>query len=67
MINLQKPELEKVLDKASGRQAALFSTVADQFELCLAKCRTDSNSVRHENTYKDPSFRYCYVYIDAHQ
>lgn len=63
----QRSDLEKVLDKANGRQAALFSTVADQFELCLAKCRTDSNSVRHENKYKNPNFRYCYVHIDVNQ
>uniref|UniRef100_A0AC11E7M6 SREBF pathway regulator in golgi 1 n=3 Tax=Laurasiatheria TaxID=314145 RepID=A0AC11E7M6_SHEEP len=34
--------------------------VEDHFELCLAKCRTSSQSVQHENTYRDPIAKYCY-------
>lgn len=29
--------------------------------MCLAVCRTSSASVRHENTYKDPHSKHCYV------
>ena len=30
----------------------LIFSVSDHFELCLAKCRTSSSSVQHENTYR---------------
>lgn len=33
----------------------------DRFQICLAICRTSSSSVRHENTYKDPLAKFCYV------
>ncbi|XP_063983683.1 SREBP regulating gene protein isoform X1 [Diachasmimorpha longicaudata] len=33
----------------------------DRFQICLAICRTSSASVRHENTYKDPNSKHCYV------
>ncbi|XP_011312021.1 UPF0454 protein C12orf49 homolog [Fopius arisanus] len=33
----------------------------DRFQVCLAICRTSSASVRHENTYKDPNSKHCYV------
>ncbi|XP_055301032.1 SREBP regulating gene protein [Sitodiplosis mosellana] len=59
--------LEKAMEMASGRQTALFATVSDQFELCLAKCRTDSHSVQHENKYKNPETKFCYAYIEAHE
>ncbi|XP_029158832.1 UPF0454 protein C12orf49 homolog [Nylanderia fulva] len=33
----------------------------DRFKICLAVCRTSSSSVQHENTYKDPLAKHCYV------
>lgn len=33
----------------------------DRFQICLAVCRTSSLSVEHENTYKDPLAKHCYV------
>lgn len=33
----------------------------DYFQICLAVCRTSSLSVQHENTYKDPLAKHCYV------
>ncbi|XP_031628615.1 UPF0454 protein C12orf49 homolog [Contarinia nasturtii] len=63
----KRPILEKAMELASGRQTALFATVRDQFELCLAKCRTDSHSVQHENQYKNPETKFCYAYIEAHE
>lgn len=59
--------MEKALEMATGRQTALFATVKDQFELCMAKCRTDSHSVQHENKYKNPDNKFCYAYIEAHE
>ncbi|KAG8456158.1 hypothetical protein GDO86_002090 [Hymenochirus boettgeri] len=38
----------------------LFLAVEDHFELCLAKCRTSSQSVQHENTYRNPIAKHCY-------
>lgn len=54
------------MEKASQRQLALFAMVKDQFELCLAKCRTDSTSVEHENKYKDPIQKHCYLQVEVH-
>lgn len=64
---IRRRTLEKVLENASGRQSALFATVRDQFELCLAKCRTDSHSVQHENKYKNPHLKHCYGLTEAHE
>lgn len=55
------------MDTASGRKAALLASVNDQFELCLAKCRTDSHSVQHENKYKNPDLKYCFGLTEAHE
>lgn len=60
MYFLQKEVLENVLGKASEQNSVLFASVTDHFELCLAKCRTNSQSVQHENSYKDPRAKYCY-------
>ena len=61
---LLEPLLDKMLDSSLSNpyrhQRALFSAVKDQFEFCLAKCRTDSHSVEHENKYKNPHLKYCY-------
>ena len=38
----------------------LYMAVEDCFELCLAKCRTSSQTVKPENTYRDPIAKYCY-------
>ncbi|EZA61883.1 hypothetical protein X777_04694 [Ooceraea biroi] len=33
----------------------------DRFQICLAACRTSSSSLRHENTYRDPLAKHCYI------
>lgn len=53
--------------QATGRQRAVFATVGDHFELCLAKCRTDSHSVQHENQYRRPGAKHCYGLTFAHE
>ncbi|KFB48938.1 AGAP000855-PA-like protein [Anopheles sinensis] len=55
-----RPILEDVLAKANGRQVALYAEVTDQFELCLTKCRTNSQSVQNENKYRNPELKHCY-------
>jgi len=57
----------KVMLNAKGRQLAVFASVKDHFELCLAKCRTDSHSVQHENKYRDPKTKHCYGETQAHE
>ncbi|XP_053135816.1 SREBP regulating gene protein [Hemicordylus capensis] len=52
--------LERFLNRAGVSFRNLFMAVEDHFELCLAKCRTSSQSVQHENTYRDPIAKYCY-------
>uniref|UniRef100_A0A182T1M5 SREBP regulating gene protein n=1 Tax=Anopheles maculatus TaxID=74869 RepID=A0A182T1M5_9DIPT len=56
----KRPILEEVLAKANGRQVALYAEVTDQFELCLTKCRTNSQSVQNENKYRNPEQKHCY-------
>ncbi|XP_059618792.1 SREBP regulating gene protein [Phlebotomus argentipes] len=63
----KKELLERVMEKATGRQKAVFASVQDNFELCLAKCRTDSHSVQHENKYRDPKAKHCYGETTAHE
>ncbi|KAE8635326.1 hypothetical protein XENTR_v10002583 [Xenopus tropicalis] len=52
--------LERFLNRAAVAFQNLFQAVEDHFELCLAKCRTSSQSVQHENTYRNPIAKYCY-------
>lgn len=56
----KKNVLQNVLGKASETFNVLFASVTDHFELCLAKCRTSSQSVQHENSYRDPRAKHCY-------
>lgn len=56
----QKELLQKVIGKAEQTFHVLLSSISDHFELCLAKCRTSSSSVQHENSYRDPKAKHCY-------
>lgn len=65
----KKSLLQKVLSQQSallslnanrGNAQALFASVSDIFELCVAKCRTSSQSVQHENSYKNPIEKHCF-------
>lgn len=60
MNPVNKEELMSVLNEASALSNLLLLSVSDQFELCLAKCRTSSRSVQHENLYIDSKMKYCY-------
>ncbi|ESP04136.1 hypothetical protein LOTGIDRAFT_136810 [Lottia gigantea] len=60
----KQPLLSKILrdsrDSKNEPYNKLFELVEDHFELCLAKCRTSSQSVQHENSYRDPRAKHCY-------
>ena len=56
----QVSSLQQILTKAEQTNNLLFVSVSDHFELCLAKCRTSSSSVQHENTYRDREKKFCY-------
>ncbi|GCB68743.1 SREBP regulating gene protein [Scyliorhinus torazame] len=56
----KQPLLEHFLNRAAEAFQNLFTAIEDHFELCLAKCRTSSQSVQHENNYRDPAAKYCY-------
>lgn len=56
----KKVLLQGILGKASETFSVLFASVTDHFELCLTKCRTSSQSVQHENSYRDPKAKHCY-------
>lgn len=55
------------MENASRRQMTVFASVKDNYELCLAKCRTDSHSVQNENRYRDPKAKHCYGETQAHE
>lgn len=71
----QKTLLQKVLsqqfdllsNQANRGIQALFAYVKDHFELCLAKCRTSSQSVQHENSYKNDKFKYCFGLFNGNE
>ena len=56
----QRDTLQKILSLAAQTNNVLFVSVSDHFELCLAKCRTSSDSVQHENTYRNKERKYCF-------
>lgn len=56
----QKPALQQILTAAAENNDVLFVSVSDHYELCLAKCRTSSSSVQHENTYRNRLVKFCY-------
>jgi len=56
----QRTNLQQILNQAAESNNVLFVSVSDHFELCLAKCRTSSTSVHHENTYRNINRKYCY-------
>uniref|UniRef100_A0A8C5ZCY0 SREBP regulating gene protein n=1 Tax=Marmota marmota marmota TaxID=9994 RepID=A0A8C5ZCY0_MARMA len=51
--------LERFLNRAAVAFQNLFMAVEDHFELCWAECRTSSQSVQHENTYRTPGPSCC--------
>uniref|UniRef100_H2Y9V0 SREBP regulating gene protein n=1 Tax=Ciona savignyi TaxID=51511 RepID=H2Y9V0_CIOSA len=60
-----QPKHRALLEKAvretrTNTILIMMSSIHDQYELCLMKCRTSSLSVRHENTYRDPTYKYCF-------
>lgn len=46
--------------KGDNHETILLESFDDSFEYCLAKCRTSSSSVKHENSYRDPRFKHCH-------
>ncbi|KAH8266993.1 hypothetical protein KR026_001270, partial [Drosophila bipectinata] len=62
----KQPLLEQVL-RSANTPKYIFTKVADHFELCLVKCRTNSHSVQHENQYRDPAAKHCYGLTEAHE
>jgi len=56
----KKQVLQDVLGKAAGSLNLLLASVTDHFELCLTKCRTSSQSVQHENSYRNSRAKHCY-------
>lgn len=55
----KRPLLQKIISHGIS-PGVIFSSVKDHFEFCLAKCRTSSQSVHHENSYRDPRAKHCY-------
>lgn len=53
--------LQKIIGEASETFKMLVASITDHFELCLTKCRTSSESVHHENSYRDPKAKHCYA------
>ncbi|CAF4934121.1 unnamed protein product [Pieris macdunnoughi] len=53
--------LQVVLSKLTAEEHVLVHSLADDYELCLTKCRTSSHSVLHENSYKNPGHKHCFT------
>ncbi|VDN59381.1 unnamed protein product [Dracunculus medinensis] len=62
----QKKTLLEVLRLTSGHRLRQILASKDQFDLCVSKCRTSSDSVRLENRYKDEGLKYCYKREPSH-
>lgn len=43
-----------------NHDTVMTESTDDSFEFCLAKCRTSSSSVKHENSYPDPRYKHCH-------
>ncbi|XP_015782227.1 UPF0454 protein C12orf49 homolog [Tetranychus urticae] len=57
----KKPLLQQIIaNGGSPSVGVLFASITDHFEFCLTKCRTSSQSVQHENSYRDPRAKHCY-------
>ncbi|CAG9539724.1 unnamed protein product [Cercopithifilaria johnstoni] len=56
----QKNILLEVIESTSGHRLRQILSATNQFELCMLKCRTSSNSVHSENKYKSEKMKYCY-------
>ena len=52
---------ESTTSSPSLGSSALFASLTDQFDFCLAKCRTSSQSVQHENSYSNPKTKHCFT------
>lgn len=52
--------LREFIAKAGNTFRLLFQATEDHYDFCLLKCRTSSESVQHENTYRDPIAKHCY-------
>lgn len=60
----KKQTLAAILNKLVQSENSIrliYTSLRDQFEFCLTKCRTSSESVKHENSYKHPKHKYCYA------
>ncbi|RUS81424.1 hypothetical protein EGW08_010808 [Elysia chlorotica] len=60
-----QPKNQKLLSKIRKENVEapynlFISEVENIFDLCLAKCRTSSQSVQHENSYRDSYVKFCY-------
>ena len=42
----------------------IIKKVKNQFELCLAKCRTSSDSVIYQKIYKNSKYKYCFKQLE---
>lgn len=56
----KKPLLQRYINNNAISMGVIISSITDHFEFCLAKCRTSSLSVHHENSYRDPRAKHCY-------
>lgn len=55
------PLIRKVVSSETSSSSTFLSHLKDPFDFCLAKCRTSSKSVLHENSYRDPKTKHCFA------
>lgn len=57
----QHPDKQTLLRSIlANNSRKILKMVGDQFEFCLAKCRTSSESVIHENHYRNSKHKHCF-------
>ncbi|KAK3084015.1 hypothetical protein FSP39_006761 [Pinctada imbricata] len=56
----KRPLLQKILTNARETLDIALGSASNHFDLCLAKCRTSSQSVQHENSYRNSLLKHCY-------
>ena len=57
-------ELRNILKHPFNYFKQIVKKLRNQFELCLAKCRTSSESVIHQKIYKNSKNKYCFKQLE---
>ncbi|CAH8291834.1 unnamed protein product [Schistosoma turkestanicum] len=57
---INKPLWDKVVQNVSSNNKRYLQLATDAFEFCIAVCRTSSQTVLHENRYRNSEENFCF-------